>query len=49
MRNFFGFMIHFRLTSNKNELSLSEKEQLIELPSDSGSKMQFHDLSFSGF
>jgi hypothetical protein len=34
----------FQANSHENDLSLSQKEQLIELSGDSGLKMQFHDL-----
>jgi hypothetical protein len=36
----------FEAYNHENDLSLSKKDQLIELSSDSGLKMQFHDLGF---
>jgi hypothetical protein len=35
--------------NHKNDLSLSKKEQLLELSSDNGLKMQFRDLGLSRF
>jgi hypothetical protein len=39
----------FRAYSRETDLSLSKKEQLLELSSDRGPKMQFLDLGFSRF
>jgi hypothetical protein len=39
----------FQAYNHENDLSLSKKEQLLELSSDSGLKMQFRDLDLSRF
>jgi hypothetical protein len=36
----------FQAYNHENDLSLSKKEQLIEVSSESGLKMQFRDLGF---
>jgi hypothetical protein len=39
----------FQPYNHENDLSLSKKEQSLELPSDGGLKMQFRDLGLSRF